>query len=394
MSLGAHIDINWLVDRLVKLREFSSIILEARERKYLERSDAKRLVELLREFAYDYGDETSRGHLLKLLEAIEKAIVKRDSFLYRIAKKRFDRDDVVPIPEVVAEELPMVKLLELLNSLRRRLPFRGRAIGRVLEAFGGVDEELIDALNTVGIRDLIGSMGILFENFLRDISTYSMLLQKLIEQHGLELIDLNKVNIAKGDTLSILLEPVARSFLAITRGGTWEYAQPRLIFRGGRSYEFDAVALDHVNGRLYAAEIELTLSHDVVRKKVSNLKELYESYVEGARSIGLTNLCIENYLFTGFTKDRGNLNTIKNTLIDEVNKTLPTEAFCKNLDEAIEVLDLIQAIQDTNENKIPKERRQVYKRIVKAIGTIYKWWYESRAPKSRKSASQQTYRQP
>ena len=383
MSLRAYADINWLVNRLVKLREFSDIILKARERGYLEQSEAKQLVGLLREFAYDYSDEGTRGHLLRLLDAIEKAIDRRDSFLYRIARKRFGREDVVPIPEVIAEELPVMRLLELLSGLRSYLPFKGRSISRVLEALGGVDEELIDALSTVGIRDLVGSMGVLFENFLSDVSRYSMLLQKLIEQYGLELIDVDKVDIARGEVLSILLEQAARSFLALTRGGIWEYAQPRVIVRNGRSYEFDAVAIDIINGKLYVAEIELSLSSRIVSRKVRNLKELYESYVEGARSIGVTHLCIESYLIAGFITGGENLGSIKSMVIDAVNKSSLAKAFCKGLDEAIEVLDIFQASETVKVGELPKERRQVFRRVKKALGTLYKWWLESRARKSR-----------
>ena len=333
----------------------------------------------LREFAYDYGDERTRGYLLELLDAIEKAIDRYDSFLYRIARKRFGRGDVVPIPEIIAEELPAVRLLELLRVLRSYLPSKGRPIGRVLETLGGVDEELIDALSTVGIRDLIGSMGVLFENFLSDVSRYSALLQKLIEQYGLELIDVGKVNIAKGEVLSILLEQVARSFLALTRGGIWEYAQPRVIVRNGRSYELDAVAIDIINGNLYVAEIELSLSSRIISRKVGNLKELYGSYVEGARSIGVTHLCIESYLITGFITGRENLDSIKGMLIDAINRSSLAKAFCKSLDEAVEVLDIFRASETVKVSELPKERRQVFRRVKKALGTLYKWWLESRA---------------
>ncbi len=106
-------------------------------------------MELLREFAYEYSDEGTRGHLLRLLDAIEKAIDRRDSFLYRIARKRFGREDVVPIAEVVTEELPVARLLELLGVLRSYLPFRGRPIGRILEALGGVDKELLEFLKKI-----------------------------------------------------------------------------------------------------------------------------------------------------------------------------------------------------------------------------------------------------
>ena len=73
-------------------------------------------------------------------------------------------------------------------------------------------------LSALGDLRSCESMGILFENFLSDVNRYSMLLQKLIEQFDLGLIDVGRVGIAKGEVLSILLEQVARSSLALTRG--------------------------------------------------------------------------------------------------------------------------------------------------------------------------------
>jgi hypothetical protein len=384
VSGRAYVDANWLVDRLVKVREFSSILIRARERLYFEPWEAKRLIELLRDFVEDYGDEYSKRRLLELLEALERAIDRRDSFLYRIAGRRFGRSDVVPIPEIVAEELPVVKLLELLRALKDLLPRRGVLVGRLLEMVGSVDVDVIDALSTVGVRGLIASLGIIFENFLSTVSVYSVYLQRLVEQQGIESIDTSRVDVARREVLSVLLEPVARSALAVVRGGIWEYAQPRVILREGRSYEFDAVALDLVNRRLYVAEVELSLDKPMgelrsfARRKVAGLQILYESYLEGARSIGVASLCVESYLVLGFTAKRSALGTVKEELVKAFEELTASRMLCRDVSEAVEVVDLSQMERLIKVENIPKEFRQLARRVKKALGTLYMWWLESR----------------
>jgi len=305
---GAYLSYQRVLERLGKLRELRDIVVVGRRRGFLERGEALRLVELLRDLVKDLsGGEASLT--LRLIGAVEELIREPGLPVKRLALERFGRDDVVPMPEVLAEALPELPLIEILRASARG-PL-GRVMGRVLlERVArslGLNVRVLEVLLSVRIRDLALELGYLFESLLHLADGYAKILESYVASRGVGELKLDS------GTLSVFAEIVARAWLSMALRGPWAEAEPLPRYRAAR-YEFDAVSIERIEDRaeVHVAEVEVRCpkfleledrrSGGVTRieGKIARLEQLLKTVENAYRPLGARRACIAEVVLICF----------------------------------------------------------------------------------------------
>ncbi len=81
-----------------------------RRRGFLEKDEAQRLVELLREVITDLSGGEALASL-HLLDAVEELVREPGSRVRMLALEKFGRDDVIQMPEYLVEAFPEPSIL-------------------------------------------------------------------------------------------------------------------------------------------------------------------------------------------------------------------------------------------------------------------------------------------
>jgi len=174
-----------LLERLGKLYDFRNLIATGGRRGFLERSEALRLVKLLRDLVIDLSQGEARLTLY-LLDVIEKMVYDPGPIVKSFAEERFGRSDVLPMPEHLVDSLPEPQLLELMRSLvRTPLPLIGARPIDILAQRMGVSPSVVEALLRIRLKDLVRELGYLFESLLHMAESYAKILEDYVLAHGL-----------------------------------------------------------------------------------------------------------------------------------------------------------------------------------------------------------------
>jgi len=297
-----------VLERLGKLRELRDIVVAGRRRGFLERGEALKLVELLRDLVTDLsGGEATLT--LRLIGAVEELVREPGPLVRRLALERFGRDDVVPMPEVLAEALPELPLTEILRAPAGG-PL-GRVMSRVLlEPVArslGLSTRVLEALLSVRIRDLALELGYLFESLLHLADGYAAILESYVASHGV-----GELRLSSG-VLSVFAEIVARTWLSMALRGPWAEAEPLPRYRAAR-YEFDAVSIERIEDRaeVHVAEVEVRCSKFLepedgesggvarIEGKIARLEQLLKTVENAYRPLGARRACIAEVVLICF----------------------------------------------------------------------------------------------
>ena len=160
-----------ILDRLAKLRELRDLIVMGRERGYLELSEAQRVIELVKDLIEDLSGGKAK-FTLHLLDVAEKIIEEPGPLIRKAALKRFNRDDIIPKLEYVAEELPKRSILEHIRGLpilRKKIPIINKTPIEVIADRIGITPRVLKALLDVRLKDLISELGYIFQALLETI---------------------------------------------------------------------------------------------------------------------------------------------------------------------------------------------------------------------------------
>ena len=149
-----------VLERLGKLYEFRDIVLSGRRRGYLERSEALRLITLLKELVNDISGGEARL-TLHLLNVAEELINDPGPLVKRVAMEKFGRDDVIPMPEILAGSLPEPLLIDIFRASARG-PI-GRFLLEIAARRLGLSNRVLETLLSIRLGDLAHELGYLFE---------------------------------------------------------------------------------------------------------------------------------------------------------------------------------------------------------------------------------------
>ncbi len=302
-----------VLERLSKLYEFRDIVLSGRRRGYLEHSEALRLTTLLKEVISDISDGEARL-TLHLLNVVEELINDPGPHVKSVAMKKFGRDDVLPMPEILVESLPEPPLLDVLKKFAKG-PIGGALLELVASRFG-LSAKVLETLLSVKLRDLAHELGYLFESLLYLADNYAKILEKYVADHGVGELKLGR------DTLSVFAEVVARTWLSMALKDPWEKAEPLPLTRKA-TYEFDAVSIKRVEDRveLHIAEIEVRCFKFLelenkrdskttrIEGKMSRLKRLLNTLTSTYSLLGARKACIKEVVLICFDDPDQDLKT-------------------------------------------------------------------------------------
>jgi len=299
-----------ILDRLAKLRELRDLIVMGRERGYLELSEAQRVIELVKDLIEDLSGGKAK-FTLHLLDVAEKIIEEPGPLIRKAALKRFNRDDIIPKLEYVAEELPKRSILEHIRGLpilRKKIPIINKTPIEVIADRIGITPRVLKALLDVRLKDLISELGYIFQALLETIVPQEKRLEEYIRAYGIR-----DLKITKGEALSVLAETVARVWLSVVLKGPWLSAEPVFYQSDRINYEYDAVAIQMVEDRVevYIAEVEVKCCKFMredrhkphisrIRAKIGRLKYLLQGTLNyykqhGAKRARLTELLLLCY---------------------------------------------------------------------------------------------------
>ncbi len=322
-----------ILERLSRLYEFRDLVVIGRRRGFLEQNEALRLVSLAKELV----EELSRGEArftLRLLDAIENIIHRPGPLLKSITIERFGREDVIPMPEILAESLP--SSLPLISTLRLVVkgPIGELLIEKAAEK-SGLDFRIVEALLNVTPEDLAHELGYLFESLLGVADSYARMLENYILRYGIEELK------PKGNMLSVLAEVVGRAWLSIALKDRWIEAIPLPLSRVNR-HEFDAIAIKVVEDRaeVYEAEVETRCRNFLAEEKASltriegkvkRLKDLLNKIPSSYRLQGVKRACIAKLVLLCFDSPPSSLKEEILLRVREFLKRLNLSTFGKLL---------------------------------------------------------------
>ena len=325
-----------VLERLGKLYEFRDIVFSGRRRGYLERGEALRLIALLKELVNDISGGEARL-TLHLLDVAEELVNDPGPLVKRVALEKFGRDDVIPMPEILAGSLPEPLLIDIF-----RVSARG-PIGRFLLEIAarrlGLSNRVLETLLNIRLGDLAHELGYLFESLLYLADSYVRILERYIADHGVGELKLSR------DKLSVFAEVVARTWLSMVLKGPWREAEP--LPRTRRAvYEFDAVSIERVEDRveLHVAEIEVrsikfleledrrSSRSTRIEGKIARLAQLLNTFISMYRPLGARKACIKEVVLICFDDPDQDLGTRISTKTKEALEELcskePFECLC------------------------------------------------------------------
>ena len=254
-----------LLEKLGKFHEFKDLVVRGIERGYLERSEALRLLELVRSIVEDVSGGRAKV-TLSLIDTL-KEMIRNPGFLAKyLAEQGFGREDAIPMPRYLAELLPKRPLLPPPPPLP------------------GLNLQFLEKLMSISLKDLVSELDYILEALLEQVSEYAKLVERYILTHGVGGAQLD------GTKLSALAEVVGRAWLSTVVGGPWKSVEPAIRQVKRYQYEFDAVATEIKEGwvRVYVAEIEV-YSHRFLERiegKVRRLRELLRDYRNAYTKLG------------------------------------------------------------------------------------------------------------
>ncbi|MCS7365362.1 MAG: hypothetical protein NDF54_08000 [archaeon GB-1867-035] len=293
-----------VLERLGKLYEFRDLVVSGRRRGYLERDEVFRLVSLLRELVNDISGAEARL-TLNLLDVVEELASDPGPFVKQIASERFGRDDVLPMPEILAESLPELPILNIVRESIGR-GFIGRMLLERMAHRLSVSPKVLKVMLNVRLKDFAHELGYLFESLLYVADNYAKTLERYVTSHGVGELRLTS------ETLSVFAEVVARAWLSIVLKGPWIKAEPLPLQRSARC-EFDAVSIERVEDRveIYVAEIEVKCCNFLklegkgtnftrIEKKMHRLKKLLNKIENVYNFYGARKACLAKLVLICF----------------------------------------------------------------------------------------------
>ena len=366
-----------LLERLGKLYKFRNLISTGRRKGFLERNEALRLVELLRDLVTDLSQGEARLTLY-LLDVIEKMVYDPGPIVRRVAEEKFGRSDVFPMPEHLADSLPEPKLLELLRLLARR-PLIGAGLIDISARRMGVSPSVVEALLNIRLKDLIRELGYLFETLLHMIESYAKILKDYVLAHGLGELKLS------GTTLSAFAEVVARAWLATVLKGPWASVEP-LAYQAKRvQYEFDAVSIERIEDRVevYVAEVEVRSSKFLetekrkpnitsIEGKTQRLKYLLETIASAYKPLGAKKACLAQFLLICFDTPSRELKNQIITVIDRELRKTASKELCQSFNKGVslKLIDGNKLLQSLSRRPPENRLREAIEHIIKLVTSL------------------------
>ncbi len=366
----------YLLERLGKLYEFRNLIVTGRRRGFLEHSEALKLVKLLRDIVTDLSHGEARLTLY-LLDVIEKMVCDPGPIVKSVAKEKFSRDDVLPVPEHLVDSLPEPPLLELVRSLAKTsLPLIGVRLVDILAQRIGLSSSVTEALLSIRLKDLVRELGYLFESLLHMAENYARILEDYVLTHGLGELKLS------GTTLSAFAEVVARAWLATVLKGPWARAEP-LAYQAKRAqYEFDAVSIERIEDRVevYVAEVEVRCSKFLepeerrpnitsIEGKVQRLKYLLETIANAYKPLGAKRACLSQFLLICFDTPSQGLKDQIITVAGKELRKLASKELCPSFstENSIQLIDSSKLLQSLSRKPPGNRLREAVERIIKLV---------------------------
>ena len=360
-----------LLNRLSRLYEIRSLLIKGRRRGFLEKDEAQRLIELLREIITDLSGGEALA-TLHLLDAAEELVREPGERVKALALEKFGRSNVIPMPEHLVEAFPEPSILEMIRSLPLARRIVERVVGLIAERMG-LNPRVIEALLDIRLRDLVMELGYQLETLLDIAGDYARRLEDYILGHGL-----GKLKVS-GSLLSVFTEVTGRAWLSVVRKGPWQVARPLARQAKRAQYEFDAVSYELVEDRveLHVAEIELKCGKFLeleerkhgkvtsIEGKVERLRHLLDTFREAYRRLGVRRACLKSLLLICYDKPP---KSVKDEVVYRAKIVLdafPREALCPGF--SLEVIDGDELVAKLG-SKPPENRlREAIKYIVSAV---------------------------
>ncbi len=363
-----------LLNRLSRLYEVRSLLIKGRRRAFLEKDEAQRLIELLREIITDLSGGEALA-TLHLLDAAEELVREPGERVETLALEKFGRSDVIPMPEHLVEAFPEPSILEVARSH----PLARRIVERVVELIAeriGLNPHVIEALLDIRLRDLVMELGYQLETLLDIAGDYARRLEEYILSHGL-----GKLKVS-GSLLSVFAEVTGRAWLSVVRKGPWQAARPLARQARRAQYEFDAVSYEFIEDRVevYVAEIELWCSKFLeleerkygkvmsIEGKAERLKSLLDTFREAYSRLGARRACLRELLLVCYDKPS---DSVRNEVLErarEVLASFPKGALCPRFSlEAVNGDELIDGLS----SRPPENRlREAIEYIMDTVITL------------------------
>jgi len=356
-----------LLDRLSRLYELRSLLVLGRRRGFLEKDEAQRLIELLREVITDLSGGEALA-TLHLLDAAEELVREPGERVKALALEKFGKRDVIPMPEHLVEAFPEPSILDVIRSL----PLARRIVGLIARNMG-LNPHVIEALLDIRLRDLVGELGYQLEMLLDIAGDYARRLEGYVLSHGLGELKVS------GSLLSVFAEVTGRAWLSVVRKGAWQAARPLARQAKRAQYEFDAVSYELVENRveLHVAEIELWCSKFLeleerkhgkvtsIEGKAGRLKHLLGTFKDAYSRLGARRACLRELLLICYDKPP---QSVKREILERAKTVLtsfPEEMLCPSF--TLEVIDGDELMSKLGSRPPENRLREAIKYIVDTV---------------------------